>query len=357
MIFSLLRSELGEIAFSGPRARFATAAALSVMLAVLLALWLRLDNIWWAGITGFACSQADRAASASRATWRVVGTLIGAAIGLAAVAWLIDDHPPLLLFLLACGMLGVLGTQCSAHPYAWLLGAVTAAMVVTASMPDPSVAVHIAAYRSAEIVVGAAAALAVAFLLHGEPGTSQVVKPPYRWSDALSPGAPPMAHAVRTGVALMLVPLAWNWLELPGLSQMAVSIAAVMAVPAIGSDGSETRSAVLQRARHRVAGCVLGGVAGLLMLALSVESLVVWLLLLTAGVWVCGHVNQSKRGLGYVGVQANVAYIVTMMQGWAPPLSPLPAIARLAGMAGGLALLMIVLFASWPGTAPAQDAA
>ncbi len=79
---ALLRAELAEIAFTGPRARVATAAALSTGLAVLLALWLRVDNIWWAGISGFACSQAGRPASVSRAAYRIAGTLAGAIVGL-----------------------------------------------------------------------------------------------------------------------------------------------------------------------------------------------------------------------------------------------------------------------------------
>jgi len=119
-------------------------------------------------------------------------------------------------------------------------------------------------------------------------------------------------------------------------------------VPALGSTASEGRSAVLGRALHRVLGCIYGGIVGLALLALSIELLFVWLLLLMAGVWLGAYVNQSHRGVGYIALQANVALILTMMQGWAPPLSLLPAIERLAGMLGGLALLLVVLLMTWP---------
>ncbi len=272
-------------------------------------------------------------------------------LGLLGVAWLIDDYMPCLALLFCCGMLGILGTYCGRHSYVWLLGSVTASMVVTSSMSEPDLAVHVATYRSMEIIIGSLAALLVAFGLHDPAAAAPPADPPHAWSDVLTIESPVLAHAARTGLALMLVPMTWNWLELPGVSQMAVSITAVMAVPALGSTASEGRSAVLGRALLRVMGCVYGGIAGLALLALSIESLFGWLLLLMPGVWLCAYVNQSRRGVGYVALQANVALIVTMMQGWTPPLSLLPAIERLAGMLGGLALLLLILLVTWPAPA------
>jgi uncharacterized membrane protein YccC len=350
-----LQAELHDIAFTGPRARIATAAALSTGLAALLALWLRADYVWWAAISGFACSQTTRPASVSRAAQRIMGSVIGAAIGLLAVAWLIDDRLLCLLFLLLSGVIGVFGLNCGTRSYAWLLGSITASMVVTSSMADPTVAVTVAVSRGAEVVIGSLAALLVAVMLSVPDTASAHAPPPHSWSSAITPGSPVMAHATRTGLAVMLVPLVWNWLELPGVSQMAVSIAAVMAVPAAGGSAAVDRHVVLRRGVHRVLGCLLGGVAGLALLALSVEMLTVWMTLLMAGVWLCAHVNQSRRGVDYVGLQANVALIVTMMQGWTPPLSPLPAIDRLTGMLGGLGLLLIVLMVTWPHAVPATE--
>ncbi len=201
---ALLREELAEIAFDGPRARIATAAALSTSLAVLLALWLRVDAVWWAGISGFACSQANRPASLSRATYRVLGTLLGGAVGLLAVALLIDDRAAC-LFLLCCGITGVLGMDCSPHSYAWLLGGVTASMVVTSSMAEAGLAVHIAAYRCGETTVGAVAALVVAFVLADPVAAPAAGAPPLPWREALTLDSPVFAHAVRTGFTLHLV--------------------------------------------------------------------------------------------------------------------------------------------------------
>ena len=347
-MIALLREELAEIAFDGPRARFATAAALSTGLAVLLALWLRVDAVWWAGISGFACSQANRPASVSRATYRILGTLAGGAAGLLAVALLIDDRAACLLFLLCCGIIGVLGTNCSPHSYAWLLGGITTSMVVTSCMEQPGLAVHIAVYRCGETTIGAVAALLVAFVLADPVAAPATMAPPLPWREALTLDSPVFAHAVRTGFALMLVPIFWSLLELPSVSQMAISIAAVMAVPNLGSTAAEGRSAVLRRGLHRLTGCAGGGAAGLALLGLSVEWLPGWLLLLVAGVWLGAHVSQSQRGIGYVGMQSTIALIVTMVQGWVPAQSLLPAVDRLTGMLCGLGLLLLVLLLTWP---------
>ncbi len=73
-----VRGELAELSLSGPRLRQANIAALAVGLALVLALILRLNNPWWAGISAFMCVQASHPQSWQRAGWRIVGTLAGA---------------------------------------------------------------------------------------------------------------------------------------------------------------------------------------------------------------------------------------------------------------------------------------
>ncbi len=48
------------------------------------------------------------------------------------------------------------------------------------------------------------------------------------WSDLCGEQWPAVRHALRAGFAVMLVPLVWNFLELPSLTQTAVTVAAVM---------------------------------------------------------------------------------------------------------------------------------
>ena len=52
--------------------------------------------------------------------------------------------------------------------------------------------------------------------------------------------------------------------------------------------------------------------------------------------------------MGYIGTQAALVLIMTLVQGWGPPDSILPGIARFAGMMAGLGILMIVSLIFWP---------
>jgi uncharacterized membrane protein YccC len=122
-------------------------------------------------------------------------------------------------------------------------------------------------------------------------------------------------HALRAGTAVMLVPLVWRWLELSNLSQTAVTAAAVMAVPALSHDDAANRQLITERALHRLLGCLLGGVAELACLILSIESFLPWLLMLTTGIWIAAHVQGSQRGIAYVGTQGAVVFISTLIQG------------------------------------------
>jgi uncharacterized membrane protein YccC len=140
----------------------------------------------------------------------------------------------------------------------------------------------------------------------------------------------------------MMVPLVWRWLELPSLSQTAITVAAVMALPALSNDAMADQQKIAERAVHRILGCLFGGVVGLSCLALSVESFLPWLLLLTAGIWIAAHVQASRLGVGYIGSQAAVVFILTLVQGRGPPLSILPGIERFAGITGGLLILLAI---------------
>ena len=148
------------------------------------------------------------------------------------------------------------------------------------------------------------------------------------------------------------IPVVWRVLELPNLSQMAISVGAMMAIPALTDNAAHNRTAVLRRAALRVVGCGLGGAIGLLLLALPIaDSFVPWLLLLLAGVGIGVQVQSGRHGVGYVGTQAVVGFILTLVQGPGPPTSLAPAVDRLAGMLGALLLMLIATLLLGPSSA------
>ncbi len=76
-----LACELGSLAFRGPRGLEALEAALSVTLAILAALAMHSDDPWWAGLSAFMVTRASPAVTLSRGLMPIVGSIVGAALG------------------------------------------------------------------------------------------------------------------------------------------------------------------------------------------------------------------------------------------------------------------------------------
>jgi uncharacterized membrane protein YccC len=348
--------EVTEIRFTGPRARTCTASALSVVLAVTLAQWAGFDDVWWAGISGFMASQATRPASVQRSLLRIVGTAIGAALGCVAMSLAAYDHVALCLLLFAFGTVGVLGLSVSAYGYVWLFGGLTANMIIMMAMNDPARTSYIAFDRLAEVSIGSLAAVLMATLLAPETGGPPAPPQTSGWSELLGARWPAVGHAVRSGATIMLLPVIWNLFNLPSLTQMAVTVVAVMAVPVTTDDPRAIGRTVIGRAELRLLGCLGGGALGLLCLALPLTLYPLWLAVLFAGIWVSAYVGASTGSVGYAGIQATIVFLMTLVQGNGPPSSILPGIDRFAGITGGIAVLLVISLVLWPSPPRAERA-
>jgi uncharacterized membrane protein YccC len=338
--------EVSELKLSGPRALQAANAALAVTISTIAALALHLDNVWWAAISGFMSLQASLPASLQKAVLRVIGTVAGAALAVVFVPWLAYDQVACCLFLMVVTTIGVLGVQVSPHGYAWLFTAITTNLVILMSLNHPLEAFHLAVYRVAEVLVGSAVAVLIASLMAPD-GPPPIPSAP-GWTDLLGARWPAVLHGVRSGITVALVPIVWSWFELTEVSQMAISVAAVMAVPILSDHPVNQGRLIVTRALHRMIGCFFGGVAALAALAIPLTDVLPWIAVLSAGVYIGTYVQQSARGIGYIGTQAGLVFIITLVQGFGPPSTIWPGIDRLGGMMGGLAILLIVSFLLWP---------
>ncbi len=357
-LVAYLRAIVGEFAdlgLAGGRARTATRIALSVVAAVTLAQIAHLDDPWWAGISGLMTSQATGPASVRRCMLRIVGTAAGATLGYFAMGIVAYDHVAFCIALFLGGFIGMLGLTVSKYGYAWLLGGLTANMIILISMETPASTPFVAFDRFAQVSMGALAALVMALLLADD--TPEAVAPAPGWRDLLGAQWPAVMHAMRGGIAVMTVPVIWTYFDLPGLLQMAVTVIAVMALPIASEDTMALAQAVAGRAVQRLSGCLCGGTLGLLCLTVPLTIYWLWLLALFGGVWVFAHISTSARGLGYAGLQACLVFIMTLVQGYGPPDSILPGIDRFAGIGGGLAVLLLVSLLLWPAPPPARDPA
>lgn len=340
--------EVRELALDTTRWRQCLMASLVVPLAITMALLLQLDSVWWAGISGFMTVLATGSASLQRGLLRIGATFCGVAVGFIVARWLPYNHVALALFLALNTFLGTVGMVVSPHGTSWLLSTVTVNIVLLSALDNPLAVPTIAFDRLSEITVGVIASAVVTNLI---APSGVVPAPPAApgWRRLLDDDWPVVVQGVRAAVAVVILLLAWIWLELPSFQQMAITVALVMAAPGAGGVGLDARHAVAERALHRFIGCLIGGVAALGCLALSVTDFPSWLLMIAVAMWICMHIQTSRRGVGYVGTQAAMVFIVTLSQGAGPPTSLVPGIDRFVGITGGLAILTMLSVALWPG--------
>jgi hypothetical protein len=140
-------------------------------------------------------------------------------------------------------------------------------------------------------------------------------------------GASPTRRFAPAGSKSSLAPL--------GPSTMGVTAVAVLAIPTTAVIELDART-IVQRSVYRLVGCAFGALMGLFCLYWVGSNFLVWLLLLMAGVWLSSQIQSGTTGIGYVGTQAGLAFLLSMIQGQGPPLSPTPGINRFAGMMAGL---------------------
>lgn len=360
-----LGRELAAWKPSRTRATFGAQAMLSVALSVALANALTLSDTWWAAISGFAVMQTSFAGSLQRAAHRIMGTVIGAALGTLAGPW-IGDRPWLFIPMLgAIGGITVYWANGSKAAYAWILSGVTALMVTYEAHKLASVhaTALFAALRVAEVMVGTFACLLVASVFHFSPTWYRKIRArmgncPARVAseDCENPTAdsiPPSATAKSTRLLLclqaalsitILASLTYI-LHLPGFAQAMVTAIAVLVVPP-GLAADRTRQPVMEKMAQRVIGCLLAGVPAVALIPLMQGQAALCMIALLMGVWIGCHVQTGREGASYVGRQFTIAFIMVFVQDHHWSADPVPALMRLSGILVGIVALGMVMLAT-----------
>ncbi len=122
--------------------------ALAAWLSFAVAACLHVHNAYWAAMPVWVISQSSRGVLVERALFRVIGTVVGAAVGFALVN--LPVTPYLQLLLLAgwiAGNAGLTHILRGVRGYAALLAGMTAAIVVIPSLLEPSGSMSIAMAR------------------------------------------------------------------------------------------------------------------------------------------------------------------------------------------------------------------
>ncbi len=323
-----LKQEFGELSFSGPTASLAFRTALASVLSMVVAMKLHLDNPYWAAITAVAIIQPDIPSSLLRSIDRCLGTIAGAAVGYFG-AHFVADH---FIFQIICAsavIFGIYGMERSSHGYAVLLGAVTVILVMFGALEKPEAALNLSVYRSLEIMVGVSVAYLVELALAPPAEAAPPLPKPGIFSSPIDESL--LVTAITGGIATASIPVIWNALELPGLGQTPITAFVILVA---------TRREPAWTALNRVAGCIMGGIYGLLCMRLVGDNILAWLILLFAGLYVSCHIKHGMGEAAYSGHQAAVAVIMSMVQGLAPSPDILPAINRLVGIIGGIVVVV-----------------
>jgi uncharacterized membrane protein YccC len=354
-----LASELRSLEWRGPRGLEALEASFSVTLAVLGALALHSDEPWWAAISAFMVTKASPSLAVSRGIMRVAGSIVGAFVALVVLRLFVYQSLPFCLSLFVLSCLGLFGFVCSRFGYAWLIGTVTACLVMLMSFDQPQGAFNTAVNRVVDVMIGTAASLVVCGLSPapngaGPSSTATLLDPPplafwrrsygaelVRWL----PGKEPLLlHACRGGLTVMLMPALAEWLAPVSPVTMGVTVVMIMSIPTTAILHSDSR-AIIQRAAHRLIGCLLGALVGLACLAFIESDFLLWIALIPPGIWLCSQIQTGTTGVSYIGTQAMFAYLMSMVQGQGPPDSISPGFERLVGVMGGLSVLFVVTLA------------
>ena len=315
--------------WESPRARRGFVTGLATALAVVAAIACNLDYPMWSGVSAFTVIQATARATLLKGIFRTIGTVTGAAAAAVLLGYIAGNSILLLGTLFFAVSYPLYRSFRSAYPYAWLLGAITIGIVLMSAMDDPTIGLHFAAYRAAEICLGTIVACVASYLLL--PAASDPERDLALASAPDTPEAVARRTAIEAGVGIILVVMLYDWFDIPGFSAAAVSIMRIVdPAPELGS----------QRGFLRLVGCTAGGTLAVVLIAASIDSLFAMALALFVACSIFGYVFSGPPAIAYAGMQAGFAFVIAFSPQDSPPTTFDPAIERLAG----IVLAMIVFW-------------
>ncbi|WP_398476306.1 FUSC family protein [Tardiphaga sp.] len=336
--------EMRTLPKPGPRMIDEIECACSVLLAILISHQIGAENVGWAAFSGYMVMRSHVAESFTRGLLRVVGTLIGAGGALLLAPYLLPS-PWLLAFgLMVWGGVTLYFAIVGKRAYAWLFTGLTFLMVLIEAMEHASEPIQrFATTRVLEVLAGTIACVIVSAIstwtirrrlpspdrnLRAKP----VGLPARQWQATVA------RHALTGAIALALIPAVWLAFKIPELSQSAITIFAVMLVPAAAlADG--ILSPVSSRVMQRLVGCLAGGFLGGAILLLSQHSPVVMTIGLVLGVVIGRHIENGPPSMSYAGLQFVLAFVVVLVPDNYDSAQLTPGYERLLGILFGMVLL------------------
>lgn len=323
--------------------RQAFATACGVLAAVFIALWMGLQQPYWAALSVMIIANVDRDALFTKGVLRIAGTFVGVLGGYYIGQW-VEGLPFLqITFVVIAAAVGTYGRQRSAYGYVWFYGALTFALVMLYTMTEPGQLYDFAHYRCYEIVIGVVCGTLASWALGPRAGElhARLVAQPSATTEINAE-----RQSMVAALGALVIVVTWALFDLPQLPQVLISSLIV-----VDSDPLATR----HRGAQRIFGCVIGGTAGLLVIAIDATDPWWWAAMLFLGVFSFAHIHLGKSAQAYIGTQSAIAYLVTLVSA-GPPTTLEPPIDRLVGIVIGVSIMTVLVWALNP-VRPAEKAA
>ncbi|AOH86439.1 hypothetical protein AWL63_02155 [Sphingomonas panacis] len=327
----------------------------SVLLAVLAAHAIGATNVSWAAFAGYMVMRGHLLETVQRGVLRVVGTLTGGLLALAAIPFIAAHWWLAAPGILAIGTVTLYRAITAKRAYAWLFVGLTFAMVLYDTLHDPEIPlVSFVRTRILETIAGTAACVTVSLL---SALTLRRLWPAERNASAGIAGWnwPAFRHAAQGGLALALLVMVSAWFDVPALSAGAITIMAVMLVPLSGI-GSSGFMPVSWRLVYRLIGGLAGAAFAAAFLFVGAGSAPLLILGTALGVAIGRHVENGDHAHRYAGTQFTLAVLVTLVPDSYAGAVITPGLERLAGTLVGMAVIEPVLLL-WHVFAPRREKA
>jgi len=313
-------------------ARQAIATATGVLAAVYIALSMGLAEPYWAALSVMIIANTDRDALFTKGVLRIAGTLVGVTGGYYLAQWLEGHAIQQVAIVALAAAIGTYGRQRSAYGYAWFYGALTFMLVILYTMVEPQNLYQFARYRCYEILIGVVCGTLASWALGPRAGElhAHIVA-----QQATSTPENAMRQSLIAALGAFTIMIIWAIYDLPQLPQVLISSLII-----IDSDPLATR----HRGAQRIFGCIIGGIAGLIVIGLDATNPIWWSVALFLGVFSFARLHLAKSPHAYIGTQAAIAYLVTLV-GAGPPTTLSPPIDRLVGIVIGVTIMTVLVWA------------
>ncbi|WP_025733669.1 FUSC family protein [Carnimonas nigrificans] len=350
--------ELRSFSVREERFQFALWRCASVVMAIGVATLLQLDDLVWAGFSGFMVMRTDIGVSFKRGAHRVLGTVLGALLGLVGAALSADYPIVMMAFIFVVAWLTFMHCFFSRYSYAWLFFFLTTSMVMAYGLTSPDDVFNFAETRVAEIVIGTGACLLIAAIRAGaqparitcQSTSGHPFRAKFLFNEAwLTQHWILVGYATRVGIVVALQPLIASFANLNHDTNLTQQLTTTFVVMMTTSDNvyKSAHRVVHTRMAHRLAGCILGSAFGMLMLGLFEQNALVTPLVLTAGILIGSQIEHGEAKINYVGTQFALAFMTTYIQMGAPATSISLGLDRLVGIIFG-AVSVYCILECWP---------